>query len=301
MSIAANRAAFLFVIAIGSLAANGTARTQSIPEQPRFTKQALDANGVPLTGPVAVGQTIQYVLSYNPGASSLSAVSIDDTLSANLAYVNSSIAAPPDWTWTLPGYSPGNHEVYSNATVGPGTSFTIDVPVADFAQAGPPGGDGFAPIPVPAVGRIFGIFHHKPDGLGPAKIMCWEQLSLAKCTGYEKLLDSATDARATPQTVRTVVNGTRIYYPSARFDSTLGRTFYGIGCWDAAGSGAPCAFIPLLPATPSAGPSQSGALPQGSSLNGIIAGVVADPANPNRLFMYAPNCLPPLRVRCSWT
>lgn len=276
------------VAAIGNAAVTDPGHAQGASIPPAFTKQALDNNGVPLAGPVSVGQTIQYVLSYNSGTSPLGAVTINDTLSSNLAYVNSSIVAPPGWTWTLPGYSPGNQEVYSNSGFGPGTSFIVNVPVADLAQAGPPGGDGFYPIPVPAVGRVFGIFHHKPDGSGVAKIMCWELLSLAKCPGYEQLLDSATDPRATPQTVRAVVIGTRIYYPSARNDASQSKNFFGIGCWDASGPGAPCAFIPLLPATPLAGPSYPGtSMPAGGTFSRIIAGVVADPANPNRLFMYA--------------
>src|SRR6202030_2024215 len=97
--------------------------------KPTFTKQAFDANGAPLTGPVSVGQTIQYALSYSSGSFSLSPATIDDTLSPNLAYVNPSIIAPPGWTWNpSTPYSIGNHTQYSNAGFGPGTSFIINVP-----------------------------------------------------------------------------------------------------------------------------------------------------------------------------
>src|SRR4051794_14480840 len=120
--------ALLALALLGNAAVTDASHAQSV-SKPTFTKQALDASGAPLTGPVAVGQTIQYVLSYNPGTSSLGAVTINDTLSSNLAYVNQSIIAPPGWSWSLPGYNPGNQEVYSNPGFGPGTSFIVDVPV----------------------------------------------------------------------------------------------------------------------------------------------------------------------------
>jgi uncharacterized repeat protein (TIGR01451 family) len=281
--------ALLALAAIGNAAVTDAVHAQPAPTPPGFTKQALDANGAPLTGPVSVGQTIRYVLSYNSGTSPLGAVTIKDTLSSNLAYVNQSIVAPPGSTWTLAGYSPGNQETYSNSGFGPGTSFIMNVPVAQLGQSGSSAGDGFYPIPVG--NKIWAVFHH--EIYGAAKINCWDLLSLVQCPGtpaYPRSLDSSGDLRTTPQTVRTVVAGPasapRIYYPSARYNSTTNITAFGIGCWDTAAE-TPCAFIPL-PTNPSlSGKYEGNTAVAGTALYSIIAGIVAEPSNPNRLFMYA--------------
>jgi uncharacterized repeat protein (TIGR01451 family) len=282
-TLAARGAALALVAAIGNAAVIGASHGQGVPTPPSVTKQALGPNGAPLTGPVSVGQTIQYVLSYNPGTSPLSQVTIDDTLSPNLVYVNPSIVAPPGWSWTTPPYGVGNHEVYSNPGFGPGTSFIVNVPVTNLAQLAPSGGDGFYPIPFG--GNVFAIFHHKD--YGTAKIYCWDLLSLVQCPGsYPRSLDTSPtdpDRRTTPQTVRTVVAGSRIYYPSAGFNPNSGTTTLGIGCWDT-GNGTPCAFIPIR----SLSGRYEGNGPAGSApLYPVIAGVVAEPNDPNRLFMYA--------------
>jgi hypothetical protein len=276
------------IVAIAAAIVNVTVpnavHAQGVSTPPTFTKQALDANGTPLTGPPQAGQTIHYVLSYSGSTSALGPITIDDTLSANQTYVNSSIVAPPDWIWTLPGYNPGNHETYSNPGFGPGTSFIVNVPVAQLGQAAASGGDGFYPIPVG--GNVYAVFHH--EAYGSAMIYCWNLLSLVQCPGgYPLSLDSsATDQRTTPQIVRTAVVGSRIYYPSARYDLTSNKTTFGIGCWDT-GTQAPCAFIPL-PTNPSlSGKYEGNTTVGGTALYSVITGVVAEPNNPNRLFMYA--------------
>src|SRR5947209_10849493 len=113
-TLAVRGAALALVAAIGNTVVTEASHAQAVPTPPTFSKQAFDTSGAPLTGPVSVGQTIQYVLSYSTGTSPLSQVTIDDILSSNLTYVDPSIVAPPGWTWTLPGYSPGNYAVYSN-------------------------------------------------------------------------------------------------------------------------------------------------------------------------------------------
>jgi hypothetical protein len=248
----------------------------------RFTKQALDANGVPLTGPPSVGQTIQYVLSYNAVTSPLGFVTVDDTLSPNLAYVNPSIAAPPGWTWSLPPYSVGNHETYSNRVFGPGMSFVVNVPVADvYAPAGPAGGDGTIPIPVGT--RIYGVNHHL--NAGAATIMCWQLSSLTRCFPTPRSIGSDL---MTPSLLRHAVVGTKIYFPSARVQGSgsTATTIPGIGCWDTS-TETPCAFIPLASGLVWAGPAPT---PGGnwypSGLDPLVAGIAAD-STLGRLFMYA--------------
>src|ERR1700688_1154166 len=167
-----NVAMLSIAAAIGNVAVPDAGHAQGVSTPPTFTKQAFDANGAPLTGPPQVGQTINYVLSYSGGTSALGPVTIDDTLSANQTYVNSSIVAPPGWTWTLPGYSPGNHETYSNPGFGRGTTFIGNVPVTQFGQAAASGGDGFYPIPV--AGNVYAVFHH--ETYGSAKIYFWNLL-----------------------------------------------------------------------------------------------------------------------------
>ena len=108
--------------------------TQSQPWN--FTKQAFDANGAPLTGPSRSVRRSITSSATAPGTTPSGPVTIDDTLSPNLSYVNPSITAPPGWTWTTPPYSVGNQETYSNPGFGPGLSFTVNVPVGGAAAIG---------------------------------------------------------------------------------------------------------------------------------------------------------------------
>jgi hypothetical protein len=267
---------------VGVLTLANAASAQVVPEQPHFTKQAFDANGQPLTGPVAAGSTVNFVLSYNYPNAPAGSVSIVDTLSSGLTYVNPSISAA-GWNYPLVPYSIGNQETYTNAGLGPATSFTMNVPVNN---QGPPksvtSDDGFYPIPIG--GNVYAIFHH--EDYGAAKIHCLVLLSFGPCaSSYPKPLDtSSTDQRTTPQIVKVAVVGTRIYYPSARYDAS-NKTYFGIGCFDTSGPGAPCPFIqlpnnPFLP-----GKYEANHLP--NALYTVMAGVVADANIPNRVFMYA--------------
>jgi hypothetical protein len=315
--------ALALAAAIGSAAVPDTGHAQAVPTPPTpptFTKQAFDANTeLPLTGPpVSVGQTIEYVLSYKPGTAPTGPVTIDDTLSSALAYVGP-ILAPPGWTWTLPPYSVGNHEVYSNSGFGPGTSFIVNVPVSQLAQVGQTGGDGTLPIPVG--NRVYGIYHHQPKGSG--NIYCWELLPLTKCPdpgGANPWPRSIGSDLMTPTLLRHAVVGTRIYFPSARVvgSGATATATPGIGCWDT-GNEAPCAisaFIPLTgfiplpvtPAWPAPVPPAVGGAPSG--LDPLVAGIAADP-NGARLFMYAADtttapstgrvyCVPLSAGACPW-
>jgi hypothetical protein len=269
--------ALAVLASIAAACAQQVSTTAAAPPQPwNFTKQAFDVSGAPLTGPVAIGQTINYVLSYSPGTTASGPVTIDDTLSPNLSYVTPSIIAPPGWTWTMPAYSVGNHETYSNAGIGPGLAFTLNVPVGDAAASGPGGGDGTLPIPVG--NRLYGIFHHMT--VGNARVMCWDLTTLTTCSGgsWPRLLGADF---VTPTMLRHVVVGSKIYFPTARKTGTT--TTPGIGCWDTVGE-APCAFTPLP-----GGPVWTGSLVMSgtvSTLDERSAGIVADSAL-GRLFMYA--------------
>lgn len=273
----AKTAALALVAVIGTTAVTNAAPAQAALEQPPFIKQALGPNGQPLTGPVSVGQSIQYVLFYN-SSTPLGSVTINDTLSSNLSYVNPSIVAPPGWTWTQPPYSVGNHETYSHAGFGPGTSFIVNVPVSDRAQVGQTGGDGTLPIPVGT--NIYGVQHHL--NVGTATIMCWEVSSLAKCSGtWPRSIGSDL---TTPTIVRHAVVGTSIYFPSARVvgSGATATTTPGIACWDTV-TEAPCSFIPLP-----GGPLWTGNPPVASAfgLGPLLGGIALDPV-PGHLFMYA--------------
>ena len=228
---------------------------------------------------MSVGQTIQYVLSYNPGTSALGSVTIDDTLSSNLTYVNPSVVMPPGWT-SNPStpYSIGNHTQYSNPGFGPGTSFIINVPVGQLGQAGAGGGDGTLPIPVG--NRVYGVNHHQ--SAGTATIMCWNLLPLTQCSGAWPR--SSGPNLMTPTLLRHAVAGTRIYFPSAIVagSGSTATTTPGIGCWETL-TDTPCPFTPLPGFAPWVGP-----LPVGwpSGLDPLMGGIAADPTLA-RLFMYA--------------
>lgn len=258
----------------------------------QFNKTAYDANGVQLTGPVPVGQVIQYVLRYGrPNSGTSGPATINDTLSASQTYVPNSIVAP-GWSASTPEYQ-ANHEVYSSPGIGP-TSFTMTVPViAGSVGAASGGGDGYEPVPVvTSTGtKVFGINHHQPTGGNPS-IMCWYGGSLQKCSpAYPKLASTLPDLRATPDFPHAAVFNKKVYYPTGVYPnvslSTPNQTIeFGIACWDAE-LDMPCPFIPLTGhPTLSTGSTPIGNF-LGTFIDPYIAGVRADPLNPSHLLMYA--------------
>ncbi|MEJ0027653.1 MAG: DUF5979 domain-containing protein [Rhizomicrobium sp.] len=276
---------------------------------PNFTKTAyqvdssgnlvLDSNGdpVPFSGSVHPGDRIEYVLTYKPPASGSSGpATITDTLSANQSYVDPSIQAPPGWTYpTSPGY-PGNVETYSNPGFGPGTGFTMNVaPIGPaIGLAGNSTGDGFQPIPVPAAGRIYSVWHHMPNPQpgSYAGVMCWSASDLSPCAGYSKLISAAGGGNViTPHWPHAVVVGTKFYFPASHEQANNTTADLGIGCWDTVTEAA-CPFI-TLPGGPtfpfvwsSITTSQYGA-----HSTSYLAGVVTDPAQPTHLIVNANNQL----------
>ena len=208
----------------------------------QFEKKAFKPDGTPWTGPVNVGDTIKYVLSYKPGATSSGAVKIDDTLSPSQSYVAPTMATDPLWTWGSLPYSAGNHEQYNHPGFGPQS---VKIKVGTLATINAINGDGTKPIPLG--NRVFGVYHHSlhaaTDNPG---VDCWDLVTLHKCPGYPKA--STTGAPiATPLNVDAVVRGSKIFWLG--FRGTLPVTTSGvptIGCFDTA-TDAACADTPLDP------------------------------------------------------
>ena len=248
-----------------------------------FTKTAYDANGNVLTGPVSVGQVINYVLTYKPPTSGSSGpVTIVDTLSPNQSYVNGSLQAA-GWSWVPAApYSVGNQTTYSNPGLGPGTGFVMTVPPPSSGSGSASGitGDGFMPIPVVASGNVYSIFHHKPDAGGSASIMCWTLANLTQCPGiFPKLL--SPQVIFTSQWPRAAVIGSKIYFASAQEQSNNTTADVGIGCWDTS-TETPCPFI-MLPGAPTLTPWPP--TEYGGHLTYYVAGLAADAANPAHLIV----------------
>jgi len=251
-----------------------------------FTKSAYDAQGNPLTGPVSVGQIIQYVLRYSPPVSGSSGpVTIVDTLSPNQSYVAGSIVAP-GWTLSTPEYNL-NTETYSSPGFGPDTGFTLDIP-AISGSAGIQGGigDGYEPVPVvTSVGtKVFGINHHEAIN---GKIMCWLGATLANCTSaYPLRVSTSPEQLTTPDFPHAAVYDKKIYFPAGRYDEVSRTTLeFGLGCWDAETDTA-CAFVGL-PGQPNLNMGGTAAPYVGVNLDFYVAGVRADPQNPSHLLMFA--------------
>lgn len=256
-----------------------------------FTKSAYDDQGNPLSGPVAVGQTIQYVLRYKPPANGSSGpVTIVDTLSSNQTYVPGTIVAP-GWTPSTPEYNL-NQETYSSPGFGPGSSFVLTVP-AISGSAGAPGGggDGYEPVPVVTSSgtKVFGVNHHQAFN---GKIMCWYGADLSKCApAYPKRASTSPEQRATPDLPHAAVFDKKVYFPAARYDEVAKTTLeFGMGCWDAE-TDSECPFV-SLPGQPSVnmlGNTTPYLGNSGTNLDGYVAGVRADPQNPSHIFVYALN------------
>ncbi|MDR3499895.1 MAG: hypothetical protein P4L72_11795 [Parvibaculum sp.] len=250
-----------------------------------FTKTAYDENGNVLSGPLAVGQVIQYVLRYKqPPNGSSGPATINDTLSANQTYVAGSVNAP-GWTLSTPVYNL-NHEIYSSPGFGP-SAFTLPIPaISGFAGAPGGGGDGYEPVPVvTSTGtKVFGVNHHQALN---GRIMCWYGATLAKCSpAYPLRVSTSPEQRGTPDFPHAAVLNKKLYFPVGRYDqSQLTTLEFGIGCWDAE-TDSECPFI-SLPGQPSLNMAGNTAPYLATNLDAYVAGVRADPQNPSHLLMYA--------------
>lgn len=250
-----------------------------------FTKDAYDQSGNLLSGPVAVGQIIQYVLRYKPPLSGTSGpATINDTLSANQTYVAGSVNAP-GWSLSTPVYNL-NHETYSSPGFGP-SNFVLPVPaISGFAGAPGGGGDGYEPVPVvTSTGtKVFGVNHHQALN---GRIMCWYGATLAKCSpAYPKRVSTSPEQRGTPDFPHAAVFNKKLYFPVGRYDEVAVATLeFGIGCWDGE-TDTECPFI-SLPGQPSLNMAGNTAPYLATNLDAYVAGVRADPQNPSHLLMYA--------------
>ena len=198
-----------------------------------FEKKAYKPDGTPWTGPVNVGDTVKYVLSYKPGTTPSGPVTIDDQLSPNLSYVAPTTSSP-GWTWGSSPYSTGNVETYSHPGFGPGSGnvkLTVSgVPSPPTGQTG----DGTIPIPILSENKVFGIYHH--SGPGNSLIDCWDLNTLAKCGVPQN--NAMSGQIFTPLTPKAVVRGSKFYFAGYKSGNAV------IGCFDGATNSA-CTEIPV--------------------------------------------------------
>ncbi|WP_412050835.1 VWA domain-containing protein [Hoeflea sp. Naph1] len=131
--------------ALAGLAPTGLSAQDTESANPwSFEKNAYKPNGTPWTGPVSVGDTVKYVLSYTGNDVDFSGpVKIVDTLSPSQTYVAPTTAAP-GWTFGATPYSSGNMETYINPQIGPRNYVSLTV----SGLAAPAPGDGTTPIVV---------------------------------------------------------------------------------------------------------------------------------------------------------
>ncbi len=211
------------------------------PNNPfEFEKKAYKPDGTPWTGPVNVGDTVKYVLSYKPGASAPTPVTIDDTLSPNQSYVAPTTATDPLWTWGSSPYAIGNHEQYNHPGFAPGTgAWSVKLTVSGTAAPGSGTGDGTIPIPFASpINKVFGIHHHSNS----ANIGCWDINTLVPCGAV------SSGGLATPMTPKAVVRGSKFFY-AASHATQSGPGIASIGCFDAA-SNAACGETTLTEVVP---------------------------------------------------
>lgn len=208
------------------IAAVTPAQAQDSNNPYNFEKKAYKPDGTPWAGPVNVGDTVKYVLSYKPGTTPSGPVTIDDQLSSNLSYVGPTTSSP-GWTWGSSPYVTGNKEKYVNPSFGPGGSVKISVSGPPLPVTG--SGDGTIPVPILSLGKVFGVYHHSTTSID-----CWNLSDLTKCGSPQ-----SGGGLNTPLTPQSVVRGTRIFY--AAYRSSGQATF---GCFDGASNSA-CADTPV--------------------------------------------------------
>jgi hypothetical protein len=225
-----------------------------------FTKIALHpSTGALMTGPIASGTTIKYVIE--AGSSSPGLVypnlSIADALSAGLTYVAGSLQLPAGWSSNPnPPFSPNSQAVFSGMAYSGAAGFTYAVSNAT-AMIGTGSGDGYTPVIVGT--KVFG-FHHHING----SVSCWDTGSMLPCPA------AAFSGVNTMNDMRFAILGSKIYLPG--YATASPQSMAGIACYDA--SGAPCS----VPFTPIANLT-------GGMAAGNLAGIVSFATTPSDIFI----------------
>lgn len=208
-----------------------------------FSKEAValrPGGATPVHGQVTVGQRIDYVLTAQAqGPGGVPASGIVDVLSPSQSYVPGSLIMPPGWTAhpNPPYLKPPNQTTYRAPAAASMLSFQLPVGGSSASTTPSPGGDGMYPIP--AAGKIYGIFHHQTRKTNGAKIDCWDAVTLARCPLFPRAISAADDLSTLWNFNGGVVQDRFIYYPAVQDTST--GIFAGLACWDAA-TDTPCAF-----------------------------------------------------------
>ena len=248
-----------------------------------LTKVAVDASGNPITGPVKVGDTVNYVLSYK-GAGP---ISITDTPAPQLGYVGGSLKMPPGWTKNPSvefGGSGGNTPTTFTGNFANLSS--VSAVLASSATGSPSsGGDGWLPVIVGS--KVYGFNHGVPNvNIAAAKVDCWDKATLNSCSPFSSpaLKDGSGNLLHTGGFVDAAIRGTKVYYAAARRNGA--NSEIGVACFDTANfvNGATnfCGFTVWQSSTVA---SASGfpAVAPGSALRSFVyhSGLVEQPASDN--------------------
>jgi cysteine-rich repeat protein len=173
-------------------------------------------------------------------------VTITDTLGAGLNYIPGTIKYPPYLTpaWTTDSGtnyltsepSSGVNGLKLSAKIVPpyGTGVTMTIPSPLNYHIGN-GGDGYSPIAIPQLNRIYSIYHHTTASNGSFSINCLDLDARAICSNYPKSFGTNSGFPNTiyaPSRMRYIIRGYKIYFNAT--NSSTSPHQLGIACWDTA-------------------------------------------------------------------
>lgn len=253
---------FISVVGILFYTRNNTntkAAFQTAPNGSAIEKKVVDSNGNDITGPVAGGSTVKWVINYQNNQTFKDKVEITDVINDGLIYQAGSLTVPENWSKafsnnsTATNYPDGDtNSVKKLQAIGT----NVGVPaLSKGTQVAPPlsqsvattsllGGDGYTPIlyeKADGTVDIYSIYHHKEsvastwnglsapsDGFG---INCVSQ-SGSVCAGYPKALSTATGVNSIYTTYLP-----KYYQPGGKtgnkiFYSVQRQNDAGIACFD---------------------------------------------------------------------
>ena len=189
---------------------------------------------------------IQWVIEVDNDTSTKANVTITDTLGAGLNYIPGSIKFPPYFTPSWTTDSGTNYQVAEPSSAvngiklsakiippyGTGVAMTVPSPLNYHVGNG---GDGYSPIAIPQLNRIYSIYHHTAGYNAGYSINCLDLDSRAICSNYPKSFGTNSGFPSgvySPSRMRYIIRGYKIYFNATNTSSSPNQL--GIACWDTA-------------------------------------------------------------------
>ena len=208
-----------------------TASTMAVPDA--TPAEVVAKVGVPGAAPISGNgpQTINWTIDYGLTSTSPQSITLNDTWTAGQTLVPGSLRMPGgSWTSNQPNATSLNFTNFSSTLIAPngqGATVAAPRPLGSVSFSG--GGDGYN-VAITASGKFFAANHHSQ----PSRMVCYNAITNAACTGYPKFMNAAAGFSGNigvGYNSKVIAVGNRIYISDDSAQACCGQTGH-IYCWD---------------------------------------------------------------------